>query len=81
VCNHRLDGPGVWESRTITTTYAKPLWRQNHDQAWFEDYPQTRASLRDLAPGLFRLKNAGSIKDTTEWVCRDRLRSLELMTT
>jgi hypothetical protein len=31
--------------------------------------------------GLFRLKEENSIKETTEWVCRDRTRALYFMTT
>jgi predicted transposase YbfD/YdcC len=57
------------------------VYREDHGQAWFGDGPQALASLRNLALGLFRLKNAGSIKETTEWVCRDRMRTLQFMTT
>ena len=43
--------------------------------------PHALASLRNLTLGLFRLKNANSIKETTEWICRDRMRALQFMTT
>ena len=45
------------------------------------DGPHALASLRNLTLGLFRLKNANSIKETTEWICRDRMRALQFMTT
>jgi predicted transposase YbfD/YdcC len=57
------------------------VYREDHEQAWAGEGPQALASLRNLAIGLFRMKNTGSIKETTEWVCRDRMRALQFMTT
>ncbi|HUY50715.1 MAG TPA: ISAs1 family transposase, partial [Streptosporangiaceae bacterium] len=57
------------------------VYREDHGQAWAGEGPQALASFRNLAIGLFRLKNADSIKETTEWVCRDRMRALQFMTT
>lgn len=56
------------------------VYREDHEQAWAGEGPQALASLRNLAIGLFRMKNTGSIKETTEWVCRDRIRALQFMT-
>ena len=56
-------------------------FREDDSQAWAAEGPHALASLRNLALGLFRLKNANSIKETTEWICRDRIRALQFMTT
>jgi hypothetical protein len=52
-----------------------------NSQAWAAEGPHALASLRNLTLGLLRLKNTNSIKETTEWVCRDRTRALQFMTT
>jgi predicted transposase YbfD/YdcC len=57
------------------------VYGEDHEQAWAGEGPQALASLRNLAIGLFRMKNTDSIKETTEWVCRDRMRALQFMTT
>ena len=57
------------------------VYREDNSQAWAAEGPHALASLRNLALGLFRLKNASSIKETTEWICRDRMRALQFMTT
>jgi predicted transposase YbfD/YdcC len=56
------------------------VYGEDHEQAWAGEGPQALASLRNLAIGLFRMKNTDSIKETTEWVCRDRMRALQFMT-
>ena len=57
------------------------LYREDNSQAWAGEGPQAMASLRNLALGLFRLKKVNCIKETAEWVCRDRTRALLFMTT
>jgi predicted transposase YbfD/YdcC len=57
------------------------VYREDHGQAWAGNGPQALASLRNLALGLFRMKNVKAIKETTEWVCRDQARALQFMTT
>ena len=57
------------------------VYREDNSQAWAAEGPHALASLRNLTLGLFRLKNANSIKETTEWICRDRTRALQFMTT
>jgi predicted transposase YbfD/YdcC len=57
------------------------LYREDHSQAWAGNGPQAMASLRNLALGLFRMKNVKAIKETAEWVCRDQARALQFMTT
>jgi hypothetical protein len=56
------------------------VYGEDHEQAWAGEGPQALVSLRNLAIGLFRMKNTDSIKETTEWVCRDRTRALQFMT-
>ncbi len=55
------------------------VYREDHDQAWIGEGPQALASLHNLAIGLIRLKSKNGIKETTEWICRDRTRSLKFM--
>ena len=57
------------------------VYREDNSQAWAGEGPQAMASLRNLALGLFRLKKVNCIKETAEWVCRDRTRALLFMTT
>ena len=57
------------------------VYREDHDQAWAGEGPQALASLHNLAIGLIRLKGKDGIKETTEWICRDRTRSLKFMAT
>jgi hypothetical protein len=56
-------------------------WREDANQSYTGNGPHTLASLRNLAAGLFRLKGEDAIKETTEWVCRDRMRALQFMAT
>jgi predicted transposase YbfD/YdcC len=56
------------------------VYGEDHEQAWAGEGPQALASLRNLTIGLFRMKNSDSIKETTERVCRDRMRALQFMT-
>jgi len=44
-----------------------------HNQSWRRNGPQALASLRNLATGLFRIKNVKSIKEPTEMVHMDRM--------
>lgn len=39
------------------------------------------ATLRNAAAGLLRLNGFNAIKETTEWICRDRNRALPLRAT
>jgi predicted transposase YbfD/YdcC len=57
------------------------VYREDHDQAWAGEGPQALASLHNLAIGLIRVKDKNAIKETTEWICRDRMRALQLMAT
>ena len=72
---------GHWGIENKNHYVRDTVYREDHNQAWAGEGPQALASLRNLTLGLFRLKNAGSIKETTEWVCRDRIRALQFMTT
>lgn len=56
-------------------------WREDANQSYIGNGPHALASLRNLAAGLFRLKGENAIKETTEWVSRDRMRALQFMAT
>jgi predicted transposase YbfD/YdcC len=72
---------GHWEIENKSHYVRDTVYREDHGQAWAGDGPQALASLRNLALGLFRMKNVKTIKETTEWVCRDQTRALQFMTT
>lgn len=56
-------------------------WREDDHQAWVGNGPQTMAALRNLAVGILRLNGLYKIKETTEAICRDRIRALPLLAT
>jgi len=72
---------GHWGIENKSHYIRDTVYREDHGQAWAGDGPQALASLRNLALGLFRMKNVKTIKETTEWVCRDQTRALQFMTT
>lgn len=72
---------GHWGIENKSHYIRDTVYREDDGQAWQESGPHALASLRNLTLGLFRLKNANSIKETTEWVCRERTRALQFMTT
>jgi predicted transposase YbfD/YdcC len=57
------------------------VYREDHNQSWTGDGPRALASLRNLATGLFRMKNIKSIKEATELVHMDRMLALRYMAT
>jgi len=72
---------GHWGIENKSHYVRDTVYREDNSQAWAGEGPHALASLRNLALGLFRLKNANSIKEITEWICRDRMRALQFMTT
>ena len=72
---------GHWGIENKSHYIRDTVYREDHSQAWAGEGPHALASIRNLAMGLFRLKEESSIKETTEWVCRDRTRALYFMTT
>ena len=72
---------GHWGIENKSHYVRDTVYREDNSQAWAAEGPHALASLRNLTLGLFRLKNANSIKETTEWICRDRTRALQFMTT
>ena len=72
---------GHWGIENKSHYVRDTVYREDNSQAWAAKGPHALASLRNLTLGLFRLKNADSIKETTEWICRDRMRALQFMTT
>lgn len=72
---------GHWGIENKSHYVRDTVYREDNSQAWAAEGPHALASLRNLTLGLFRLKNANSIKETTEWICRDRMRALQFMTT
>jgi predicted transposase YbfD/YdcC len=56
-------------------------WREDAHQAYIGSGPQVMATLRNIAIGLLRLNGFNLIRETTEWICRDRSRALSLLVT
>ena len=57
------------------------VFREDHNQSWKGNGPRALASLRNLATGLFRMKDVNSIKEATEMVHMDRMLALHYMAT
>jgi predicted transposase YbfD/YdcC len=72
---------GHWGIENKNHYIRDTVYREDNSQAWAAEGPHALASLRNLALGLFRLRNENSIKETTEWVCRDRTRAIQFMAT
>jgi predicted transposase YbfD/YdcC len=72
---------GHWGIENKSHYVRDTVYREDHGQAWAGDGPHALASLRNLALGLFRMKDVKSVKETAEWVCRDQKRALQFMTT
>ena len=72
---------GHWGIENKNHYIRDTVYLEDRGQAWAGNGPQVLASLRNLALGLFRMKNVKAIKETTEWVCRDQARALQFMTT
>jgi predicted transposase YbfD/YdcC len=56
-------------------------WREDAQQVYTGSGPQVMATLRNTAAGLLRLNGFTKIKETTEWIARDRKRALPLLAT
>jgi predicted transposase YbfD/YdcC len=56
-------------------------WREDAQQVYTGSGPQVMATLRNMAAGLLRLNDFTKIKETTEWIGRDRKRALPLLAT
>jgi hypothetical protein len=72
---------GHWGIENKSHYVRDTTWREDDHQAWAGNGPHTMAALRNLAQGLFRLHGIHKIKETTEEICRDRLRALPLLAT
>jgi predicted transposase YbfD/YdcC len=71
---------GHWGIENKNHHVRDTVYREDHGQAWEANGPQAMASLRNLALGLLRMKSVKAVKETTEWICRDRTRALQFMT-
>jgi predicted transposase YbfD/YdcC len=56
-------------------------WREDAQQTYTGSGPQVMATLRNTAASLLRLNGFTKIKETTEWIARDRNRALPLLAT
>jgi predicted transposase YbfD/YdcC len=56
-------------------------WCEDAHQAYTGSGPQVMATLRNLAAGILRINGFTRIKETTEWIARDRNRALPLLAT
>jgi predicted transposase YbfD/YdcC len=72
---------GHWGIENKSHYIRDTVYREDDSQAWAAEGPHALASLRNLTLGLLRFKNTDAIKETTEWICRDRARAVQFMTT
>jgi predicted transposase YbfD/YdcC len=72
---------GHWGIENKSHYIRDTVYREDSNQSWKGSGPQSLASLRDLAVGLFRLKGVRSIKEATETVHMDRVLALDYMNT
>ncbi|HVB41439.1 MAG TPA: ISAs1 family transposase [Streptosporangiaceae bacterium] len=71
---------GHWGIENKSHYIRDTVYREDDSQAWAAHGPHALASLRNLTLGLLRLQRVNAIKETTEWICRDRMRALQFMT-
>lgn len=72
---------GHWRIENKSHYPRDVAWREDAQQIYTGSGPQVLATLRNLALGLFRLNGINKIKETTEWIGRDRNRALPLLAT
>lgn len=72
---------GHWSIENKSHYPRDVTWREDAQQIYTGSGPQVLATLRNLALGLFRLNGINKIKETTEWIGRDRNRALPLLVT
>lgn len=72
---------GQWAIENKSHYIRDTAYQEDHSQAWQGEGPQVLASLRNLAISLLRLKGAKNIKETMQWIQRDRNRALQFMAT
>jgi len=70
-----------WGIENMSHYVRDVTWREDAHQAYTGSGPQVMATLRNMAAGLLRLNGFTAIKETTEWICRDRTRALPLLAT
>lgn len=72
---------GHWAIENKSHYTRDEAWRKDAQQIYTGSGPQVLAALRNLALGLFRTNGISKIKETTEWIARDRNRALPLFAT
>lgn len=72
---------GQWTIENKSHYIRDTAYQEDRNQAWQGEGPQVLAALRNLAISLLRMNGAKNIKETMQWVQRDRNRALQFMTT
>lgn len=72
---------GQWAIENKNHYIRDTAFQEDHSQAWQGEGPQVLASLRNFAMSLLRLKGVKNMKETMQWIQRDRDRALQFMTT
>lgn len=72
---------GHWRIENKSHYVRDTTWHEDAHQAHTGSGPQVMATLRNLAAGLLRLNGHHAIRQTTEWISRDRNRALSLIAT
>lgn len=72
---------GHWGIENLEHHVRDTCWREDDQQAYTGNGPRTLATLRNLALSLLRLHGHTKIKQTVQWIGRDRMRALPLIAT
>jgi predicted transposase YbfD/YdcC len=72
---------GHWGIENKSHYVRDTVYREDHNQTWSGNGPQSLASLRNVAIGLLRMKGTKNIKEATEQISHDLTRALTYMTT
>jgi predicted transposase YbfD/YdcC len=70
-----------WGIENISHYVRDTLYREDHNESWKGNGPESIAALHNLALGLLHLKKVKSIKETTELIRMDRMLALTYMAT
>nr|WP_322763095.1 ISAs1 family transposase [Frankia sp. Cr2] len=88
LCGHRASAEAIhthvrqhWGIENRVHYVRDTTWREDANQAYTGNGPRTFAILRNLALSLFRLHGVTKIKETTEFIARDRNRALAFLVT
>lgn len=70
---------GHWSIENKSHYIRDTVFHEDAHITYSKDGSRTMSSLRNIAIGMLRLAGHHKIKETTEWICRDRTRALTIL--